>query len=182
VTPAVWPTEIDLGGGVSLRRPDAVDAEAMVAAINVSLDHLGAWMAWAQEPASVDQQSLRLAVAGEAFDLGGDASYTLAEGDDVIGSVGLHTRLGAGAYEIGYWIRPDREGRGIVTAAVLALVRVAFDASGTERVEIHCDEANARSAAVARRAAFTLVDTFDDADRNWAPALTGRTMVWERRR
>jgi RimJ/RimL family protein N-acetyltransferase len=51
--------------------------------------------------------------------------------------------------------------------------------SDVERAEIHCDEANVRSAGVAARAGFTLLRIIDDETRE-APASTMRTMVWER--
>jgi RimJ/RimL family protein N-acetyltransferase len=43
-------------------------------------------------------------------------------------------------------------------------------------VEIHCDEANVRSAAVPRRLGYRL-DRVEDGDRT-APADTGRRMIW----
>ena len=43
-------------------------------------------------------------------------------------------------------------------------------------MEIHCDEANVRSAAVPRRLGYRL-DRIED-DEVTAPAETGRSMVW----
>ena len=45
----------------------------------------------------------------------------------MLGGMGLHTRVGPRAREIGYWIRKDAEGRGYVTEAVAALTRVGFE-------------------------------------------------------
>ena len=47
--------------------------------------------------------------------------------------------------------RRDHRGRGALTDAAFAL-------DGIERVEIHCDEANLRSAAVPRRLGYTLAE------------------------
>jgi RimJ/RimL family protein N-acetyltransferase len=44
------------------------------------------------------------------------------------------------------------------------------------RVEIHCDEANVRSAAVPRRLGYRL-DRIED-DRVSAPGDLGRSMIW----
>ena len=179
---AGWPLEIvvDADEGIVLRAPDAIDAEAMADAINRSLAELGLWMPWASAPARVDDQAIRLAVAREAMDAGGDAIYTVFEAGDVLGAVGVHARQGPGALEIGYWLRSDRTGRGIISRCVRALRDLALSRPGIDRVEIHCDEANARSAGVARRAGFTHVGTRDE-ERS-APGDTNRTMVWEFRR
>ncbi len=181
-----WPLAIEVDvenlgdGGVVLRAPDPIDASAATQAITASLDHLRPFMEWASKPPAVDQQALRLAVGREAFDAGGDANYLIFGGDEVIGGIGLHRRQGPGVLEIGYWLRPDREGGGVISAAVRALLRVAFEVDGAERVVIRCDQANTRSAAVAERCGFTLVDVVDDVPK--APANTGRMMVWEQRR
>ena len=63
-------------------------------------------------------------------------------------------RLGPDAREIGYWIRADAEGHGYVTEAVAALTRVGFELDDVEWVEIRCDPANERSAAVPRRLGY----------------------------
>ena len=49
-----------------------------------------------------------------------------------------------------------RRGRGIVTIAARALTDAAFALQGIDTVEIHCDEANIRSAAVARPPGYRL--------------------------
>lgn len=171
-----WPDEIDAGDGLVLRRPDPIDAEAITEAIQDSLDELRPWMPWAADPPEVDQQAVRLAVVGEAFDAGGDASYTVFLDDIVVGVVGVHDRVEPDGREIGYWLRTGWTGRGLMTRAVGALVQVVFDA-GVERIEIHCDEANRRSAGVPRRLGFHHVATVEEP--RSAPADTNRTMVWE---
>ncbi len=63
--------------------------------------------------------------------------------------------MGAGAREIGYWIRADRVNQGLATESSAALTRVAFEIERVHRVEIHCDPRNLRSAAVPRKLGFT---------------------------
>jgi len=57
----------------------------------------------------------------------------------VLGSTGLHTRVGAGAREIGYWIHQDYINQGLATEATAALTKVAFAIDQVTRIEIHCD-------------------------------------------
>ena len=167
----VWPVEIDVSDDVVLRAPDPIDAAAIADAINSSLPHLARFLDWATEPATVDGLAVRQAIGREVFDAGGDATYSVFEGDRVVGAVGLHRRLGPGALEVGYWLRADAEGRGIMTAAVGQVVRVAFEVDTAERIVIHCHPDNTRSAAVAERLGFRLL-RIDERPR----------MVWELRR
>jgi RimJ/RimL family protein N-acetyltransferase len=173
---------VDVGDGLVLRAPDAADADAVAEAINESLEHLRPWMAWATEPAVAADQALRLALGREAFDAGGDANYTWFDGDEVVGGGGIMGRQGPGVAEIGYWVRVGRTGRGIATRAVIALGALVWQQAGegVDRIEIRCDEANVRSAAVARRAGFSHLETRTEP--RTAPADTNRTMIWVQRR
>jgi RimJ/RimL family protein N-acetyltransferase len=90
------------------------------------------------------------------FDEGEDFVYGILDSGEqrVLGGSGLHPRSGTDMREIGYWVRVDAEGTGVIAEATAALTRVAFELEGVDRVEIHCDPANRRSAAVAERAGF----------------------------
>ncbi len=96
--------------------------------------------------------------------------------DEVVGGIGLHDRVEPGAIEIGYWGHVAHGGRGIITRAAQALTSVALALPHIERVEIHCDAANVRSAAVPQRLGYDLVGT--DPRPRAAPGDSGIEMVW----
>jgi RimJ/RimL family protein N-acetyltransferase len=73
----------------------------------------------------------------------------------VLGGTGLHLAWSEGALEIGYWIHKDYINRGLVTESSAALTRVAFEVNRVNRVEIHCDPKNVRSAAVPPKLGYT---------------------------
>lgn len=134
------------------------DAPLLVAAITESLDHLRPWMLWAQhEPEDLEAKVQRLRQSRGNFDLGRDFTYGIFNPEEtrVLGGTGLHTRLGEGVREIGYWIHKNFTGQGLATEAAAALTRVAFEIDAVKRVEIHCDPANGASAAVARKLGYT---------------------------
>lgn len=143
---------------------DPADAALMKDAVDTSLDHLRPWMPWAEaEPSTLEQKRQLLTRFADDFARGDDAVYGIFEPGErrVVGSTGLHPRLEADAREIGYWIRADAAGRGLGSESTAALTRVAFEADAVERVEIHCDPANLRSAAIPRRLGYEQADELD---------------------
>ena len=134
-----------------LRCYNPADAQLLQEAITLSMDHLRPWMPWIKfEPEGVAAKAERLRAFRGRFDLDQDYIYGIFTPDesDLIGGTGLHTRIGEGALEIGYWISVNYVGQGYATEAGAALTKVAFEVSAIERMEIHCDPANMRSAAV----------------------------------
>jgi RimJ/RimL family protein N-acetyltransferase len=171
------PARIELADvGAELRRYEPADIDELYAVVEANRDHLRPHMPWADEGRLELEAFVADAVA--QWDRGADRNYAIVAANDgrYLGSCGLHDRLGPAAREIGYWIAADAGGRGIVTAAARALTAVVLAIDGVERAEIHCDEANVRSAAVARRLGYRLDRVEPDAVS--APADVGRSMIW----
>lgn len=165
------------GPRVILRRLRMADLLPMLEAIDTSRDHLAPWMAWAQTPPTEESVLSFLRPAITTFDYSGDVSYGITLPDDtLVGVCSLMPRVGPRAQELGYWVDVRHVGRGIATETVGLLTTVGFALPTTQRLEIHCDHANHRSAAVARRAGFSLDRIEDGAPK--APGHTGRSMIW----
>lgn len=139
-----------------LRPWDPPDAPALVGALARNHAHLAAWMPWADRVPTLSEQLERIRGWRAAFDTDRDVILGVFQpGGGIVGGTGLHDRIGGLGREIGYWVDRDHQGSGLVTEWCAALVRLAIEARGVDRVEIHCDPANTRSAAVARRLGFT---------------------------
>ena len=162
--------------GAALRRYADVDLDLLYAAVEESRDHLRPHMPWADEGRHEFAGFVIDAIA--QWERGADRNYAIVGADDgrYLGGCGLHDRIGPAGREIGYWLRADATGRGIATAAAGALTAVALAIDGVTRVEIHCDEANLRSAAVPRRLGYRL-DRIE-VDHVSAPGDLGRSMIW----
>jgi RimJ/RimL family protein N-acetyltransferase len=162
--------------GAVLRRFGTDDVDALYAAVEESRDHLRPHMPWADEGRHDVAGFLTDAVA--QWERGADRNYAIVDHTDgrILGGCGLHDRIGPAGREIGYWLRADASGRGLASAAARALTAVALAIEGVTRVEIHCDEANWRSAAVARRLGYRL-DRIE-VDHVSAPGDLGRSMIW----
>ncbi|HZP52153.1 GNAT family N-acetyltransferase [Actinocrinis sp.] len=182
LAPDVGPPERIEVEGLVLRRWTSDDLQARFEAISASYEHLHAWMDWIPEPPTLEGQRAWDELRGVGW-LGEDSfNYGIFDAADgtVLGAIGAHDRLGPGALEIGYWCHVAHTGKGVITRAARALTRILLELDGIERVEIHCDEANTRSAAVPRRLGYRL-DRIED-DGIHAPNESGRGMVWIKER
>ena len=96
--------------------------------------------------------------------MGSDLGYDLFSPAEttLVGASGLHTRLGDGVREIGYWIHKDHINPGLATESSAALIKVAFVIDHVHRVEIHCDPKNVRSASIPRKLGYIHEVTFHD--------------------
>lgn len=134
------------------------DAWLLKTSIDQSREHLLPWMPWAEgDPEEIDTYITRLRAFRGRFDLGENFIYGIFSPEEnfLIGGTGLHPRVGNRAVEIGYWIHKDYINQGYASETSMALTKVAFEISQMLRVEIHCDPANVRSAAIPRKLGYT---------------------------
>jgi ribosomal-protein-serine acetyltransferase len=108
------------------------------------------------EPADRVRRARAQFLAGEMF------PYLAFAGDRLIGGCGLLPRIGPGGFEIGYHVGSDATGNGYATEMAAALIDVAFDVCGADRIELHIDEANVASIGVAQRLALAEAGYVDD--------------------
>ncbi len=144
---------------LSLSPPKPGDGVAVNRAIVESFAELHQWMPWAA--------TLPTAIESERFAREAAIRYQrreelplfmrLRDTGEFIGASGMH-RIDwtVPRFEIGYWCRTSRVGRGYVTEAVTAITRFAFETLHAARVEIRTDIANSRSFKIAERLGFTL--------------------------
>jgi RimJ/RimL family protein N-acetyltransferase len=172
------PSTLDLPGA-ALHRLRVTDAPALHVAVRESLEHLAPWMPWATPGADTPRVQQEFAAAAESHWVTGEEHlWVLREQPDgpVLGAFGLHRRTGPTAVELGYWLHPAATGRGHARAATRVLATVGLALPGINRVEVHVDAANTRSAAVPRAAGLRLdrVDTRPPQ----TPAQLGRVQIW----
>lgn len=137
-----------------LRLWEPGDAAELTEAIAANREHLSAWLPWAETQGfqdSVEYLDLkRLQV--EAND--GFEAALLVDGE-IAGGVGFHRVDWVNrSTSIGYWLAADAQGRGLMTAAVTALLDYAFYEWDLHRVIIEVVVGNERSRAIPERLGF----------------------------
>jgi RimJ/RimL family protein N-acetyltransferase len=140
-----------------LRPYDHTDAENLRTGLARSKEHLARFLAWAAfEPQSLDEKYASIRRLRGQFELDVDHTYGvfLADGVTIVGGTGLHSRIGPGAKEIGYWTHVDHTRRGYASEATAALTKVGFELLGVRKIEIRVQPENVESLNVPRKLGY----------------------------
>lgn len=160
-----------------IRPPASGDGPALFAAKAESAAELRPWIPWARAEFGVEESEQSCREAQARFLTREDLRLSLHDRatGEFLGGSGLHgIDWDHRAFEIGYWIRSSRAGRGYVTEAVNAVARYAFGPLRAKRVSIHCNASNLRSRAVAERLGFPLEGILRNDDRVSLPEIICR--------
>jgi ribosomal-protein-serine acetyltransferase len=138
--------------GIRPFEPD--DAPELHALVEANRAHLARWLPWAADQ-DLEATERFIARAEEQLIREDGFQATLEPEGKIIGAIGFPSvdRLNRNT-SIGYWLAESSQGRGIMTAAVRALVSYAFYEWDLHRVEIHCAPDNHRSRAIPERLGF----------------------------
>ncbi len=140
---------------LTLRSVEASDADALFLVVDGHRAHLGAWLPWVEHTVSVADTRAFIALSRENETDGTGLAAVIEAGGQLCGCIGLDAidRFHRTS-ELGYWLREDCEGRGLVTRAAQTLIGYAFSQLGLNRLGLRTAPENDRSRAVARRLGF----------------------------
>jgi len=164
-----------------LRPWRADDAAELLPVLEANWEHLGPWIpARVATPVPLPELARRLDAFGADFDAAREWRYGMFSPDEtmVLGEVGLYPRDAtrrvaypdASCVELGYWLRADATGQGLITEASRLLLDIAARLPHLSHVEVRCDPRNAPSAAVPQRLGFALGST--------ESTSAERTQIW----
>ncbi len=144
-----------LGDGLALRLRERHHVPELAERLAAEHEHLAPSFGWASRPGR-EEAERQVRQGLERFGNGRGWHADLCEEGRVVGAMWLHDlQRRGGSTEVGYWLRRDAEGRGLVTRAMRALHRHFFEGRGLGRVCIAVEPGHARSESVARRLGYT---------------------------
>ncbi|MFF2330252.1 MULTISPECIES: GNAT family N-acetyltransferase [unclassified Streptomyces] len=142
--------------GAELRPLEIWQAEEFLAHVDRAREIVDPWIPFASFATDLDSARalLRRYAEKQAADTG--RLYGIWLDDTLVGGVLFRIfDAESGTCEIGCWLEPAGEGRGLVTRAAGKLIDWAVHERGMHRVEWHASAANTRSIAVAKRLGMT---------------------------
>jgi ribosomal-protein-serine acetyltransferase len=159
---------IDLPGGARLRPLEESDAGELFALTDRNRAHLEPWLPWVPLTTSPDDTLQFIRATRRQLEDDEGMQLALVDADGAIAGVAGFHRFDwpNRATTIGYWLAADRQGRGLMTEAVRALVAHAFDERGLHRIEIAAAFDNVRSRAIPERLGFRQEGVRREAERH----------------
>ena len=143
---------------VTTRLVSPDDVGVLTALALANRDYLEPWQPTAAAAAYTEAgQADGIESALRAFEQGTAVPYVIDVDGAVVGRIGLNSII-RGAFQsasIGYWVGSDWTGRGVATAAVGAMVDLAFGPLGLHRVQGETLAHNRASRRVLERNGFT---------------------------
>jgi RimJ/RimL family protein N-acetyltransferase len=126
-------------------------AEGLWRAVEASLPELKRYMSWAHD---VSPESIAGFTAGasQSWTEGTGWDFAMVSEGAVAGTIGLnrHDAMWRSA-NLGYWIRTDLAGQGLVTEAARAVLHFGFEVLGLNRIELVADLDNDASWRIAEK-------------------------------
>lgn len=156
-------------GVVTLRAWRREDSESLVECLDGDPE-IAIWLDQVPQPYTRADALAYIGGIGEST-----FAVTDAETGRILGSIGVRFSETGDVGEIGYWLRSDARGRGVMTRALLLAARWAFDECGAARVQLRADIENVASRRVAEKAGFQLEGVLRSAHWN---ARLGRRQDW----
>ena len=147
--------EIDPATALRVLRTD--DAADLFALTDANREHLRPWLPWVDLVTSEDDSLSFIETVTAQREEGRGPTFGVRCAGVLAGVVGFLpidrvNRCG----EIGYWLAPRAQGRGVMTQCCRFVVRYGFLTLDLNRVEIAAAVGNARSRAVPERLGFKL--------------------------
>lgn len=136
-----------------LRELSIEDAQDIFNAIDSNRPYFEKWLPFVPFTKSVkDSLDYILSVINSK-----ELVYTIREGETFIGIIGFkETNLETKITELGYWLKEEFQGRGVITKATKILCDNAFNERGIKRILIKVEVGNNKSKAIAERLGFAL--------------------------
>jgi predicted acetyltransferase/RimJ/RimL family protein N-acetyltransferase len=186
------PTLLDLPMPITtsrllIRPPQLGDGIAVNEAILESFDVLHQFMSWAKEKPTIEEteEIVRIAAANWILKKSEEPWLQLfifdKKTNQFVGGTSFYNiAWDVPSVETGYWIRTSRAHQGLITEAITAITRYAFEHLSVKRITITCDKDNIRSQKIPERLGYCLEATLKSHRKKPVTNEVSDTLVYAR--
>lgn len=159
----IFPIAVD--DEIQLELISTNNADALLSIILNEKSYLSEWLAWPAHTHNMDDFMGYVNSVTESYNNGtGMACCILYKGQPV-GAVGFNTIDSVSRkVEIGYWLSQHQQGNGIMTRVCQAMIRIAFDDLGMDKIDIPVATNNKPSRGVCERLGMVIEGTIANAE------------------
>lgn len=148
---------LPLSETVELRPLEIWHAAELAAHMDRAREHIRPWVGASFVTDDVAGAKATLSRYAEHAAHDGARIFGIWDDDVLVGGVMfVEFNADSGTCEIGCWLEPGAQGKGLITMACRELLHWAFDVRGIHRAEWRCRADNLRSADVAKRLGMTM--------------------------
>jgi hypothetical protein len=146
---------------IQLREVKIEDAAAIYHAIDTHRDYMRIWLPFVDTlKSTTDEEEFLKGVLSAPDDRYEPIFGIWNEHNEICGLIGFHfSDFANHRTEIGYWLLPEYQHRGIMTQCVRCLCRWAIETKEIKRIQIRCATGNAASNGIPLRLGFRLEGT-----------------------
>lgn len=149
---------------VGLRTVTIDDAQDIFILIDKNRTILRQWLTFIDDSTSVDFTTKYIGRTS-IYNPNGDIVYVIEYNDDIVGLIGFEAiNIYRKKAELGYWLSPEYQGKGIMKMAALLALKLGFENHSFNRIEIKCASNNIRSIKIAEYLGFTYEGTERDGE------------------
>ena len=161
--PALPRTEIYVDEDILLRQRIEGDKDAQWKALDAGRDYLSEYLPWMSTYPTEEEHSRLFDIRhNETDNFDGSRGYVIEYKGELAGAIGFGKPNRDNGIEVGYWLRQDLQGRGIMTRSVEAVVTMLFVEVGIHRVTIRAATPNLPSRGIPERLGFKREGTMRD--------------------
>jgi len=155
--------EIRVDDEILLRQGIETDRDDMWKALDAGRDYIRKYLPWMSAYKTEADHTAGLNTRrNEADNFDGSRGYIIEYNGELAGAVGFGTPKRDNDIEIGYWLRLDLQGRGIVTRSVGKIIDMLIHEMGLHRITIRADTSNLPSRGIPERLGFKHEGTMHD--------------------
>ena len=136
----------------------------MLTLIDKNRFHLRQWLPWVDSTRGIMDSRMWIQAALKQFAENKELHAGIWFDDKLAGVIGCQFKWKNHSAVIGYWLGEDYQGKGLMTAAVMAYIDYCLCEMNLNRIEIRCATYNHRSRSIPERLGFKNEGTIRDAE------------------